>query len=222
MKMEEEIKLILDGLKDSYFDELGSDYDFEMDVYLPFVDNYKGKHTVKMKTGATKGILLFSDLDFVIKIPFSFCEGEELQGATETEGGWNYCEQENCRYIMSENEQVSEIFLNTELIGYVNDFPIYAQYKATPISLIDDSDYVKHHRSHSNKNEKKVFKIRTNNAFENINLQWEADIYSYYGKNFYCRLMEFLQNYEIDDLREPNIGYINKRPVIFDYAGFDY
>lgn len=69
-------------------------------------------HTCKYDNGATKGVLIFDDLDVVIKIPFQGYSGyyytsestdaeekssfEAFQGATvdDNPSGWDYCKRD--------------------------------------------------------------------------------------------------------------------------------
>ena len=64
---ENEIREILDALHDCYFDEL-DDYTFDESVVTPFNDSYK--KPFKAANVASKGVLIFPNFGFVIKIPF--------------------------------------------------------------------------------------------------------------------------------------------------------
>jgi hypothetical protein len=49
---------------------------------------------------------------------------------------------------------------------------------------------------------------------------WIADFIQMYGKDELQRLMEFINKYDIDDLRTCNIGYLDGAPILFDYSSF--
>ena len=55
---------------------------------------------------------------------------------------------------------------------------------------------------------------------ECIPLDWAADFSAYYSDAEFADLCQFLDNYNVNDLHEANIGYIGNRPVIFDYSGW--
>ena len=47
---------------------------------------------------ASKGVFIFKDFNFVIKIPFSYYDGGKLCGDVEGGFDWDYCSQEVNRY----------------------------------------------------------------------------------------------------------------------------
>ena len=114
-------------------------------------------------SGVSKGVLIFGELDYVIKIPF-YCEWFEEEGGyydaddnwvdgdpgepagyafqgVEVEGychqnPWDYCETEELRYLVAVKHGMEEHFAKTWCIGTVNDWPIYAQVKCCMYSSI--------------------------------------------------------------------------------------
>ena len=108
-------------------------------------------------SGLSKGVLIFGELDYVIKIPFycEWLEGESgyydeednwvdgepgcpssnpFQGV-EVEGfihdnEWDYCETEQYRYVVAERNNVENYFAKTWFLGNASDWPIYAQVRA--------------------------------------------------------------------------------------------
>ena len=213
-KYKNELKNILNALKECDFTDLDED-----NFYDDFVYSFKNKYknNFKSNSGATKGVLIFQDLGFVIKIPFQWCGGDRLYGAEEGDECWDYCSQESHRYEMAVKQDVEKAFLSTEFVMWINDYPIYIQEIAEPLESIHDNS----HSSSTNQDKDKVTNIIDDNCFNCINIEWEADLYVYYGEDYYIRLKNFIENYEIEDLRSSNIGYVGKAPVIFDYAGFN-
>lgn len=213
---ENEIKEILEALNWCFFEELDQDC-FETEVVEPFEYHYDKQFG--WDNGASKGVLIFKNFGFVIKIPFLYCDGDELSGAVEGKYDWDYCSQEANRYIKAEAEGLQNIFLETDFIGEVNDHPIYIQPFAEPLDKIGDKQS---HRSCSKIDIHIVEDIIEENQYNYINCEWEADIFALYGKRFYKKFKEFIKNNEIHDLRQANVGYVGLKPIILDYAGFDY
>lgn len=213
-----EINEILDVLHDCYFDELDQ-YSFDDDVVYPFNEKYK--KPFKTASGASKGVLIFPDFGFVIKIPFIFCDGDEMCGAQDGVNAWDYCSQEACRYEMAEEEGFGDIFLETDLLGEVNNHPIYIQPYAEVLSKIDGSEYDSKHRSGTDMDRTFVKKIDDAENYDTLSSMWEADLLVRYGIEKFKSFKKYIKDNWINDLRDENIGYIGKNPVLIDYAGFN-
>lgn len=213
-KYSKQLVNILDALKhlsDSNFCELDQDnFDYQL------VDDFKSIYNGSFKSacGASKGVLIFKEFGFVIKIPFSECDGYEMYGAYECEEDekWNYCEQEAIRYYKAEQANVHQVFLKTELIKDFDMYPIYIQEIAESLDSLEESDS---RSSHSDDDEKFV-----RNCSDIANIGWQADVYAVYGKDYFLKFLDFVEDLGINDLRNANIGYIGMKPIIFDYAGF--
>lgn len=213
-KYNNEIKEILDALQYASYEDL-DEYNFENEVIYPFEEKYKKDYG--WNNGASKGVLIFKDMNFVIKIPFSQIDGEYLCGAEEANEEWNYCSQEENRYLLAKKYGLQSIFLETTQIGTIKGYPIYIQLFAEPLENIPLG------YSMSTKDDKKIVEmIIAENNFEEIDNEWEADIFAMYGGKYYHKFKNFILENNIDDLRSSNIGYVGLYPVIFDYAGFFY
>ena len=162
---ENELREILDALRDCYFDEL-DDCTFDESVVIPFKDSYK--KPFKAANGATKGVLIFPNFGFVIKIPFVYCDGDELCGAQDGVNAWDYCSQEVCRYEMAEEEGFGDIFLETDLLGEVNNHPIYIQPYADILGGMDSDNYNSNHCSSTDVDRTLVKEIAFTADFENF------------------------------------------------------
>lgn len=209
-----EIAEILGALEYGFYEEL-EEYTFEEDVVYPFQEHYN--KPFGWNNGATKGVLIFKDLGFVIKIPFSMSDGEELCGADEGNTCWDYCSQEENRYRLAKENRLQNIFLKTSLIGKIEDYPIYIQLFAEPLSCIHENSHFS-----STKEDRAIVKdIIEENNYDYIDSWWEADIFTVYGGKYYKKFKKFVKEAHIRDLRDANIGYIGLKPVIFDYAGYN-
>lgn len=215
---ENEIREILDALHDCYFDEL-DDYTFDESVVAPFNNSYK--KPFRAANGASKGVLIFPNFGFVIKIPFIFCDGDEMYGAQDGVNAWDYCSQEVCRYEIAEEEGFGDIFLETDLLGEVNNHPIYIQPYAEVLSKIDGSEYDSKHRSGTDMDRTFVKEIDDAENYDTLSSMWEADLLVRYGIEKFKSFKKYIKDNWINDLRDENIGYIGKNPVLIDYAGFN-
>ncbi len=211
-----EINKIISALENCYFEDLGDWITFENNVVIPFKEKYH--NNVESKTGASKGVLIFKDFGFVIKIPFMYDDcGDELEGAFLSLEPWNYCQQEVEKFNEIKGSKIEKMFVKTEFLTEVNGYPVYIQDYAESCH----NNYIKHGgSSHTDKDENKIISLTEENNYKFIDVEWEADVFNRYGEEFYKLFKEEIDNYEIDDLREDNLGYVNECPVIIDYAGF--
>ena len=206
---------ILEGLKECCFEELSEDSCFScvFEYCSPqvFENNYN--------SGATKMILFpIEAKDYVIKIPFShdsynFDEVMPFEGADEPER-WNYCKAEELYYEAAEARGLDFVFLETKYIGEVHDHPIYCQKK---VEMLDS-------RRSSHPKDWKSTIIATSycnsKSQECFSEFWITDFLEYYGTEMLDKLYCFLDDFNISDLHEGNLGYLNDIPVIVDYAGY--
>lgn len=220
----EDLDEILEALSYGTFDE-NDEAEFYPVVVQPFSEKYK--KPFDYATGATKGVLIFKQLGFVIKIPF--CRNTEecyynsnysdyeccyFTGA-DADNGWDYCEAEANKYERAEEEGVAECFAKTKKIGDIDGYPIYIQELAEIYKSID------YQSSHTEEDSRQVSSICNSNNFYMFNIEWLSDAFHYYGEKMFHKLLEFIRTVGINDLHDGNIGYIGNRPVLVDYSSFD-
>lgn len=220
----EDLDEILEALSYGTFDE-NDEADFYPIVVQPFSEKYK--KPFDYATGATKGVLIFEQLGFVIKIPFcrnsEDCEYNSTYGEYEccyftgadTDNGWDYCEAEANKYERAEEEGLAQCFAKTKKIGDIDGYPIYMQELADIYKSID------YQSSHTEEDSRQVSSICNSNNFYMFNLEWLSDAFHYYGEKVFHKLLEFIRTVGINDLHDGNIGYIGNRPVLVDYSSFD-
>lgn len=214
-KNKDKINEIMKALSYCNFDNL--DYEnFESALVYDFIHNYT--QPVDYASGASKGVLIFKDLGFVIKIPFTYCDGCELSGADESEYSWDYCDQEITRYEMAIDAGVEDAFLEIQFFDYVNGYPIYIQPYANIIENITDIEYKELHSSSEDRDAEYIRHIDDIEDYYWLNSAWEADLYVIFGMTFYKKFKMFLKENSINDLTSNNIGYVGKNPVLVDYA----
>lgn len=220
----EELDEILEALSYGTFDEI-DEAEFYPVVVHPFSEKYK--KPFDYATGATKGVLIFEQLGFVIKIPFcrntEDCYYNSAYGEYEccyftgadTDNGWDYCEAEADKYERAETEGLAQCFAKTEKIGDIDGYPIYMQELADIYKSID------YQSSHTEEDSRQVSSICNSNNFYMFNIEWLSDAFHYYGEKVFHKLLEFIRTVGINDLHDGNIGYIGNRPVLVDYSSFD-
>lgn len=140
---------------------------------------------------------------------------------------WDYCEVETLLFNDAIKENVSDFFAETLFIGFSNGHPIYVQEKARIFQ--GESEYNYYEGGWVRKSAEMVKKemiaydssFTMDNIFFPAPLAWMVDFYLYYGIEELIRLYRFIDNTGIEDLHGENVGYINHRPVITDYASFN-
>lgn len=200
----------------NYLHELITDYNFTYFLNRRTVSAYFDwkKYTRKLKKpsiksacGATKLVLYFNDI--VLKIPLT---GEGLRRI-------NYCDQEAFNYKQAEREKIDDFFCPCEFIGRYyykkgRSFPVYAMERVdvdvSRTEAIIDNSYSEG--------------ILTTSSGSDIS-EDEASVFAvfsqWYSKDKVAYLIDFLREYEINDVHDANIGYTNEGvPVIIDYSGY--
>jgi hypothetical protein len=163
----------------------------------------------------------------IIKIPFQGVYCYEYDRNTEEEkeeftkyhcsrtlNGWDYCEKEVETYSLAEKAGVDYYFAKTELIGYVHSYPIYKQQYVEETNAYEREDY-------SEQEAKITAKACQDKKFHSINSIWLSNAVAIYGTQSLIKLIDFIKDNSIYDLHESNIGYHEKKPIIFDYSDFN-
>lgn len=162
--------------------------------------------------GATKIVFLSDSWDFVFKVAKYDCSR-------------NYCELEMKNYQAAKEFNVQKIFLETALFWtFGNGLELYIQ----PKFDFTCWDYLQYHNGRSTL-KRKLNNYGTKNTTKawngmydssRINLYWFSRVIQLYGKKFVYSLELFSQKQKMGDLHMSNIGWKDKKPVIFDYAGY--
>lgn len=181
---------------------------------------YEGMPNYDYEIGATKLVIIPTDLDYVIKIPYNLAThfGEYFDFNGLPQGFDNYCEYELHLYEVAHDAGWGNLFLPTEYIGNFAGIPIYIQAKA--------EDYINTYHDYATEDSKKAImnKRKENRNFIPLSLpfDWVAccyDVLHSFDKlrQFFC----FLENEKISrDLHRANIGFYKNKPVIIDYGGY--
>lgn len=196
--------------------------------------------------GISKCVLIFDNLDYVIKIPFyaEWFEGEEIDYDEENdepiyedgytadypfegievegyvkENHWDYCETESLLYKAAEKNGVAEYFAETIHIGYAKDWPIYAQTRAC-MFCSEDSRTTRSRKNYTDEEKETVKTIRSTTNFY-LDDEWLMDFIAFWGQARLMQLIQFCNEYFIDDLHNGNIGYVCGAPCLIDYSSYD-
>lgn len=217
-----EILNLLSGYSFERFCDKPIFYEQDAPNFARFLKHKKDFTNFKMFSGASKCVIIPADKDYVIKIPFTGgyyeaddCEGDIYEEFTEAEEdeGWNYCLVESSRYDITKALNVNQFFVPTIFIGYTNDknkYPIYVQPKC---------DVYAYH-SHETSIEEREKTLDLIDSRQGLPLDWLTLARLVYGENSLMKLLNFLEDYEWSDLRDENIGFIDGKPIIFDYSDF--
>lgn len=223
------IDYILDELDKT---NLGLDSEFYLEMTDEFMNSFDGNFlggNYIYENGATKLVIIpsYSDMNFVIKIPFSggmyetyddeeFYCGESYRPfnyGNNIEGNWDYCAVEAERYLEAERHGLAQYFAKTELIGYVNDYPVYIQPKCMTMRAAAIT--------HTHSVDENTATIKKTNHYIPINVDWLTDFRLCYGDEELIHFLDFIKQHGWDDdLRNDNIGYYNNKPVLIDYSGY--
>lgn len=173
---------------------------------------YRGQ--MRSASGATKQVIIFKEFDWVIK----YCSGNESDAMDEVhiykqavEAGLEYlfpktlflCELNGIKYIIQ--EKISFSAGNVPRMKY----PKYQ--RITQTVARDVSEKMQHEFNRANHG----------HFTRKLDKMWTEMICSLYGRKVCVNLCEFVRQYKINDLHRNNIGYINDRPVILDFSGYE-
>lgn len=207
------------------------------------------KHIVSLFCGASQICFFCNDLNYVVKIPIYYGEetytdddGEEKSelykycGALDNNNGSNYCEEAFIRYQQACEYDVNEFFAEIEKVGNWGETPVYVQEKCELFSKrYDESEELfpetksTHGLTRKEKREIKRLGIRksqvieycTHNKIKVFNWFFQEQLIKQAGASRFLKLMDFIDKFSIDDLHSDNIGYINQKCVLIDYASFE-
>lgn len=166
-----------------------------------------------LRTGATKNCLVFKQEDFVVKFPK---RGNRFDKITE-------CQMEVDLYQDAEKFRVQPVLLPTFYLGKNSaDIPFYIQkkidYSVWETPRDSSIKYVKMTQAINNDILSKVQSSFL--SYSSINITWLKMVWLIYGEKFMRSLEDWMNQNQINDLHESNLGYRNHKPVLLDFSGF--
>lgn len=150
-----------------------------------------------LESGATRSCVIFEKLGVVLK------RDDSVHGS-------GYCERETFLYQKAKEYHVEQAFLPIEYLDRGWYIQPYANLDAWPQLRYDGVSSKHEHKFDS-------FVGRMQNV--DINSSWLLHLYRYYGWNFFKSFFYFCKRYRVNDLHGYNVGFINKKPIVFDYSG---
>jgi hypothetical protein len=202
------IEIAWEGIRDSS--------DFEEYIVNPFKENYK--HSFKWDSGASKGVLVFADLGFVLKIPFHVVDEDYYYDDDyEETDSIDYCALEADFYYQAKKIGLGDVFAQTEYVTmFDGDCPIYIQ-EYVESRKIDEDNCI-----YTEKDKETVNSLNETEFYDDdIDVEWEAELLAQKGLSYYRKFKKFVFEHDINDLRYfDNIGYTGGRPICFDFSGY--
>ena len=171
-----------------------------------FIKSHQG---YEIHTGATRICVYHKDWDFVLKFD------EEYKSTA-------YCALEFYHYEMAKKYNVQRVLLPIEKIAvFDNGLKIYRQAKFTAgWHDLDRKDNQSLRQAFEQTRRSKTFRKISKGMHHDTHDYWIARTTQLYGKKFMRSLEDWIKEYEINDLHTGNIGMLNGRPVLLDYAGY--
>lgn len=129
---------------------------------------------------------------------------------------WDYCRLESIIYQLAVEEGLGAYFAEEGYLGTIDQTPVYYQVRCTPMSEM----VIDYNSAEYEKKSNKSRKICENLKADCFNAFWISDFIDMYGEEEFKRFNNFLERYEIGDLRTCNIGYLDDAPILFDYSSY--
>lgn len=129
---------------------------------------------------------------------------------------WDYCETECFLSEAAAEYGLEDIFMPTEWLFDYHGYPIYVQKKCEVEAGFDVSEY-----SCSDEDRRTVRQLYKQDCLGYLErTSWLASAYVEYGEDKVNKLIKFIEEYNICDLRDENRGLYKGKPVLIDYCSF--
>lgn len=193
-------------------------------------------------SGASKVVLVFTNSDYVVKIPFKgeSCgyNGYDCEDSCRRDCSCSQCSrrdvEENCDEFTGARIGESEyswdycaseqFFYEKAVVAGVEEFFIktifIGEFNEHPIYLQEKVEvYGYNSQTKSSEQSKEIFIERFYHS-EIQNEDFGGLLVEYYGEDRINQLVDFLSEVGISDLHSSNVGIRANRPVFFDYSGY--
>lgn len=198
----------------NYLSEVNWDEAFGED----FVKYLENEHGIEFETGVTKLVVIPENENFVLKIPFDGTGYQEgfrfFYGAQDGDAGRDYCKAEALFYEEAKKWGLEFLFAETIQIAEAWGVPIYRQ----PRCDIFEFEFLHETTKETLTAVEEACDTCDYNCF---NEDWLVEVVLQYGEDVLHDLLSFLRHEHITDLHDKNIGFLNGKPILFDYASFD-
>lgn len=164
--------------------------------------------------GASKGVFINAEWDFVIKIPLY-----------ENDDEHNYCQMEFAAYnkILRDYPLCKDLFVEVCYLGEYGEIPVYAQKKIQTVFsdylwTCDQRDYDEVYDTRRDRCDfdmvcDKLSGSRLSNLFALL-------VFKAFGMAVLQTFARWVDDTDQTDLHAANVGFLNNLPCVFDFAGW--
>ena len=169
---------------------------------------------VQLRQGASKGCIIPLDKNFVFKLEIDACDREFFNDKNY------YCEAEARTYKDMQDYYLDKYFAQTEFLTDYFGIKIYVQEKVEPFCEWHSCDNWITCEQNGMLDKITSTIDKSQNNWDTIPEEWAADFVMEYGLEEFEALLNTLDEFDINDIHDGNVGYIKNKPVIFDYSGW--
>ena len=168
------------------------------DIWYMWENDAADIDNVRFTNGVSRGVFIFDDSDYVVKFSLtedytSFINEQEL-------------------YLEAKMYGVEKFFAPITYLCTIGGFEFYAQKKVKSGTRMDTDGENLSEASISLLNGCNDTSFCQNDLFD--------DFYDCYEEKELCKLIDFINDYNINDIHYKNVGFLNNLPIIIDYAGY--
>ena len=168
------------------------------DIWYMWENDTADIDNARFTNGVSRGVFIFDDSDYVVKFSLtedytSFISEQEL-----------YKEAKMCG--------VEKFFAPITYLCTIGGFKFYTQKKVKSGTRMDTDGESLSEASISLLNGCNDTSFCQNDLFD--------DFYENYEEEELYKLIDFINDYDINDIHYKNVGFLNNLPVIIDYAGY--
>ena len=170
------------------------------------------ENELEFDSGASRLCVIFPKEKKVLKIPKSGCSID-------------YCAREIHNFKLAQEYKVEKVLLPIALLCEVNGCKVYCQ----PMYTSSMGDMNRKERDKLNekikdlptsKITKKVQRGVFDGKWRSLDRYWTARMVQLYGKKFAMSFETWTHTAKVNDLHNSNIGWLDRKPIILDYAGY--
>lgn len=184
--------------------EDGIDFSYWYEYYgISDIEEVESFHIV---SGASRVVIFFDDIDYVVKIPFS--------GA----GNCSLCKKEVEFFLLASDCNIEKMFAECDYLDSYNVLDIDNQYYQIEMYIMKKAQVDEFKVERISEEQKTSFSYDGdwNESDRNVIKNFEH----FYGIELTEELIEWLIYNGINDIHESNMGFIGGMPVLIDYAGY--
>ena len=176
------------------------------------MERYCEATKLNFASGASRLCVIFPKEKKVLKIP-------------RDNTSIDYCEREVKNYELAKKHGIEKVLLPIEYYTTVNGTKVYIQpMYSCAVCEMPTYEKRKLDKKISNLRDTKITKKVQKGVFESkwrtLDPRWTARVIQLYGKKFARSFEEWTQEAKVNDLHGYNIGWLDRKPIVLDYAGY--